>query len=77
MTMTMEPIGITPAWRAAVDAAGGQCEGRAKGGRCGHTLAGGWRLYLATDGRVYCENHRAPTPADAPVIEAPQQDSLF
>lgn len=71
-----KPIATTPAWRAAVEAADGQCQHAAKSGRCSHTLNGGYRLYLDSDGRVYCSDHHARQVTPAPVIEA-QQDSLF
>jgi hypothetical protein len=55
-----EPIGATPAWRAAALAADLQCEyvacSRTQQGRCAHTLRAGYRLYLAQDGHVYCED---------------------
>jgi hypothetical protein len=55
--MANEPIAPTAEWTAAVEAADGQCEGRTgaeKRFRCTRTLRGGHRLYLGTDGHVYC-----------------------
>lgn len=77
MTMTREPICATPAWRAAVEAAGEQCQGRVRGARCGHTLAGGYRLYLGADGRVYCPDHHAPQQPAAAAAGEVEQGSLF
>jgi hypothetical protein len=72
--MTGEPIGASAAWRAAAEAADGQCEHVGKPGRCTRTLNGGHRLYLV-DGHVYCKTHApAPPPRPAPVFG---QDTLF
>lgn len=73
------PIVAPPEWQSAVDAADGQCEHSAKSGRCSRTLSGGYRLYLDTDGRVYCSDHHArKTPAPYIVMsESTHQDSLF
>ena len=62
VTLPTVPLCATPAWTAAVTAAGGQCacEGcgkthRATGGRCGNRQGlYGVRLHLAPDGKVYC-----------------------
>lgn len=57
------PIVAPPSWAAAVKAAGGQCQderetrGSRKARRCTRTLYGGHKLYLWTDGRVYCGEH--------------------
>lgn len=73
-----KPIATTAAWRAAVDAADGQCQHTGKSDRCSHTLNGGYRLYLDSDGRVYCSDHHAPRkPAPAAAAPLTQQDSLF
>lgn len=54
------PIVAPAAWQAAVDAADGQCEGRKRDERCTRTLRAGYRLFLDSDGHVYCVDHHAP-----------------
>jgi len=58
-----EPIGATDAWRVAARKAEGQCQdererrGARKAARCTRTLNGGHKLFLWTDGRLYCAQH--------------------
>ena len=68
ITVPVTPIGATPQWVAAVAAADGQCQHeQASKVRCQHTQSGGYRLYVHTDGRVYCDTHIGPhQAADAP-----------
>lgn len=53
------PIVRPAAWQAAVEAAGEQCEGRKHGDRCTRTIRAGYRLFLDSDGHVYCVDHHA------------------
>lgn len=71
------PIVTTEAWRAAVQAADGQCQHSAKSGRCTHTLNGGYRLYLDDDGKVYCSDHGPRRTVGAAPEPEGSQDSLF
>jgi len=87
VTLPTVPLCATPAWTAAVAAAGGQCtcqgcakNHRATGGRCGNRQGlNGVRLHLAADGKVYCRpcvphHNTAPESRAAPEGE---QGDLF
>jgi len=86
VTLPAVPLSATPAWTAAVAAAGGQCtcQGcakthRATGGRCGNRQGlNGVRLHLAADGKVYCRpcvpHH--DTPASIAAATGEQGDLL-
>lgn len=57
-----EPMGATKAWRTAALRAGCQCQDeraarRGEAQRCTRTLNGGHKLFLWTDGKVYCAKH--------------------
>lgn len=57
------PILPTEAWKGAVAFAGEQCQDgkrdlrKKEFTRCGHTLGGGYRLFLGSDGLVRCQQH--------------------
>jgi hypothetical protein len=58
------PVGASPAWLAAAEAAEGQCtctgacgrsHAKKPAKRCDRTLTGRYRLYLTGDGQLWCE----------------------
>lgn len=58
------PLGLTPGWMAAAERQEGQCEWRSKPRRaqdprrqCTRFLNGGEKMYLWTDGNLYCRQH--------------------
>lgn len=57
------PLGLTPGWMAAAERQEGQCGHVGKvqhgrpGRRCERYLNGGEKMYLWTDGALYCKRH--------------------
>ena len=63
-SLVFVPVGASPAWLAAAEAAEGQCtciggcgrsHAKKPAGRCDRTLTGCYRLYLTGDGQLWCE----------------------
>lgn len=64
MRDNVTPLLPTEAWKGAVAFAGEQCQDGKRDARkktfvrCGHSLRGGYRLFLGEDGLVRCQQHR-------------------